>query len=74
MKIASAAQIRALDKATIEKEPITSYDLMERASKTFCDWFADNFSEDLPVWIFCGTGNNGGDGLAIARIFQKRLI
>lgn len=74
MKIASAAQVRDLDKATIEKEPISSYDLMERASKVFAVWFAENFSEDCPVWIVCGKGNNGGDGLAVARLLQKRFF
>ena len=74
MKILSAAQIRALDQYTIEQEPIPSIDLMERASLTFVDWFVHKFSDDtVPVSIFCGPGNNGGDGLAVARLLYRRF-
>lgn len=73
MKILSAPAIRALDQFTIENEPIASIDLMERAAKVFSDWFAERFSEDKKVVIFCGTGNNGGDGLAVARRLSERF-
>jgi hydroxyethylthiazole kinase-like uncharacterized protein yjeF len=68
MKILSADQIRALDAFTIHNEPISSIDLMERASATFVDWFIERFKPDREVFIFCGPGNNGGDGLAVARL------
>ena len=69
MKIFSATQIRKLDAYTIEHEPIKSIDLMERASLTFVDWFTQNFPpETHKISIFVGPGNNGGDGLAIARL------
>jgi hydroxyethylthiazole kinase-like uncharacterized protein yjeF len=68
MKIFSAAQIREADEFTIEHEPIKSINLMERASRAFADWFEVNFDKSRCVYIFCGTGNNGGDGLAIARM------
>ena len=69
MKILSAKQIRALDAYTIDNEPITSLNLMERASKTFADWFIEKFpTGHYNIHIFCGPGNNGGDGLAIARL------
>ncbi len=72
MKILSAKQIRELDKFTIENEPISSLELMERASISFSKWYRDNFEKDQIVRILCGPGNNGGDGLAIARLlFQK---
>lgn len=67
MKIFSAPVIRVLDAYTIKHEPIMSIDLMERASAAFSDWFIRTFSEAVPVYVFCGPGNNGGDGLAIAR-------
>lgn len=74
MKIFSSVQIKAWDKYTIENEPITSIDLMERASKTFVEWFVKKFpNEDLPIYIVCGNGNNGGDGLAIARLLQQKF-
>ena len=70
VKILSAEQIRALDKATIENEPVSSIDLMERASREFVTWFTEKFNALNKVGIICGTGNNGGDGLAIARMLE----
>ncbi|WP_027002144.1 bifunctional ADP-dependent NAD(P)H-hydrate dehydratase/NAD(P)H-hydrate epimerase [Hugenholtzia roseola] len=70
MKILTAAQTRLADRYTIEHEPIASIDLMERASQKITDWLLFHiFSEDYEkrVLVFCGTGNNGGDGLAVAR-------
>ena len=72
-KVLSAEQIRALDTYTIQQEPIPSLELMERASRRFCEWFTLQFTNlDKPIWIFCGSGNNGGDGLAIARLLQEQ--
>ncbi len=68
MKILNASQIRAADQYTIENEPILSIDLMERASRAFVMKFTELFTTKKPVLIFCGTGNNGGDGLAIGRM------
>ena len=69
MKIFSATQIRELDAYTIAHEPIASIDLMERAAFAFVQWFLEKFDDrDIPVVIFCGPGNNGGDGLAVARM------
>ncbi|WP_428327421.1 NAD(P)H-hydrate dehydratase [Mucilaginibacter sp.] len=64
-----AAQIREADAYTIAHEPITSIDLMERASKAFVGWFVNHFPDKKKaISVYCGTGNNGGDGLAIARM------
>lgn len=71
MKILSAAQIREADRFTIENEKIASIDLMERASIAFCKKFESLFQSPT-VKIFCGIGNNGGDGLAIARILKEK--
>ncbi|MEN7546672.1 NAD(P)H-hydrate dehydratase [Rapidithrix thailandica] len=68
MKILNAQQIKELDAFTIRHEPIASIDLMERASGQFADWFIQKFPNNTPVLIFCGVGNNGGDGLAVARM------
>lgn len=72
MKILSAAQTKALDAYTISNEPISSIDLMERASASFVEWFMLQFSRDQPILLFCGTGNNGGDGLAIGRMLHEK--
>lgn len=71
MKILSAAQIREADEFTIKNEPIASIDLMERASRAFSDWYMERLSPKKPVLVFCGMGNNGGDGLAIARMLLE---
>lgn len=68
MKILTAPQIREADAYTIQHEPIASIDLMERASQAFCQWFEGKFESSAPILVFCGMGNNGGDGLAISRI------
>ena len=80
MKIFNAEQIRAWDAYTIQNEPIRSVDLMNRAAQAFIHWFTGLYSDTRrPVCVFAGTGNNGGDGLAAARLlhhqsFEVRLI
>ncbi|MFT3844070.1 MAG: NAD(P)H-hydrate dehydratase [Lacibacter sp.] len=68
MKIFSAQQIRDWDAYSIEQEPVASIDLMERASSRCVEWLIHNHYTTRPVHIFCGKGNNGGDGLAVARM------
>jgi len=72
MKVLSAQQIQQWDAFTIENEPIASIDLMERAAQRCVDWIALNRFIDHPIKIFCGKGNNGGDGLAIARLLMEQ--
>lgn len=72
MKILTAEQIRSLDKYTIENEPVASIDLMERAAQAFTEAFCELVRTNEPVMVFCGMGNNGGDGLAIARQLIER--
>ena len=72
LKILSAAQIKALDAYTIEEGSIASIDLMERACRAFLNWFVDHFDSPNTVGIVCGTGNNGGDGLGVARMLKDR--
>ncbi len=67
MKILSTQQIKEADRYTIEKEPILSIDLMERAASRAAEWILREIGADNDFAIFVGPGNNGGDGLVIAR-------
>ncbi len=68
MKIFTSAQIHELDKYTVEHEPITSLNLMERAAKALTRAIEEEWSNRTPVVVFAGPGNNGGDALAVARM------
>ena len=68
MKIFSAAQIKKWDAFTISHEPVLSIDLMERAATACYLWLIHNGHTEKHFQIFCGKGNNGGDGLALARL------
>lgn len=70
LKVLDAEQIRQADQFTIKNEPIHSIDLMERASEVFVRWFTHRFDVDSPIVVFCGVGNNGGDGLVICRLLN----
>jgi ADP-dependent NAD(P)H-hydrate dehydratase / NAD(P)H-hydrate epimerase len=74
MKILTAEQIREWDRYTIRHEPVASLDLMERAVGKCVEWLQEKNLLDLPVAIICGKGNNGGDGLAIARMLAQQNI
>jgi NAD(P)H-hydrate epimerase len=72
LKILSVQQIRELDKFTIENEPIAPIDLMERACHAFVHWFVQHVRIEKKIGIVCGTGNNGGDGMGVARLLLER--
>ncbi|MFG6687877.1 NAD(P)H-hydrate dehydratase [Mariniflexile sp. HNIBRBA6329] len=68
MKIFSKEQIYEGDKLTVERQNITSTDLMERAGAQIFNWMHMRLQgAQVPIHIFCGIGNNGGDGLVLAR-------
>ena len=73
MKILSAAQTRQLDQATIQEQGITSAELMERAAQALLRWFGHEYGNHNPTetLLLCGPGNNGGDGLALARLLHE---
>lgn len=74
MKILSSNQIREADAYTIANKPIASLDLMEQASMACFNAIQNKLAEkltDQPIHIFCGIGNNGGDGLVMARYFKE---
>lgn len=72
MKIFTAAQIKACDAYTIHSTRISSWELMERAATACADWLQTSFPADALYVVLCGTGNNGGDGLAITRLLHQR--
>ena len=66
MKILSPEQLHQADQKTIENEKIASWQLMERASLKAVEKLKEILPNDCKVTILAGSGNNGGDGLAIA--------
>ena len=71
MKLFRTDQIKQIDGMTIKEEPISSVDLMERAAGQVVRWYLSKFERSRRVFIFIGPGNNGGDGLAIARLLES---
>ncbi|MBW8360939.1 MAG: NAD(P)H-hydrate dehydratase [Kaistella sp.] len=71
MKIFSAPQIKKADLYTIENEPVSSLALMEQAAESCVRFLTAAFKENPVFSVFCGNGNNGGDGFAIARILYQ---
>ena len=72
MKIFTSAQIHELDQYTIEHEPISSLDLMERAAHALTQAIVTAWPDTMPVIVFAGPGNNGGDALAVARLLAEK--
>lgn len=72
MQILSSEQIRQWDLYTIKNEPVSSINLMERAAAGCFDWLKENRYLNNSFVIFCGKGNNGGDGLALARMLYAQ--
>lgn len=72
MKIFPSATIKELDAYTIENEPVASIDLMERAAKALAHAIASQWNNTVPVTVFAGPGNNGGDALAVARLLAEK--
>jgi hydroxyethylthiazole kinase-like uncharacterized protein yjeF len=68
MKILTAAEMQACDRATAEKFGIPSIDLMRAASRAVADFARSCFPRARRITVLCGRGNNGGDGLMTARL------
>lgn len=69
MKIFSAEQLYEADKTTVEKQEITSEALMERAGTQIFNWLHKRMQgSPVPIHVFCGIGDNGGDGLVVGRL------
>ena len=71
MKILTGQQIAQADSLTIRNEGIEPLDLMERAAEQIALWICQNIDQSQRLLFFTGKGNNGGDGLAAARILHN---
>ena len=74
MKIFNSTQIHELDRYTVEHEPITSLDLMERAAKAIALTIMQRWPKEAPFVVFAGPGNNGGDALAMQSAFSFSIF
>src|SRR5262249_19211534 len=74
MKILTAQQMREMDRLTVERCGIPYPALMETAGARVVEAIMENCgsAEDKSFAIFCGKGNNGGDGAVIARLLFMR--
>lgn len=71
MKIFTSKQIHEWDAYTIEQEGISSLDLMERSAVALTDAITRRWDKNVPIIVFAGPGNNGGDALAVARLLAQ---
>jgi len=71
MKIFTTDQIKFIDNYTILNEPIPSVELMERAAGRLFSWYVNRFERNRKIFVFAGPGNNGGDGLSLARMLSQ---
>ena len=69
--VLAASQIREADSYTILNEPICSADLMVRAASKCIGYISERFDFHTSFLVICGQGNNGGDGLVIARLLHE---
>ncbi len=72
MKIVTAAEMRAIDRATSERFGVPLLTLMENAGAAFADYVLSQHPKAENVVVFCGKGNNGGDGFVAARRLQEQ--
>ncbi len=72
MKIVTAAEMRAIDRATSERFGVPSLTLMENAGAAVAEHVLANYGGARKIVVFCGKGNNGGDGFVAARLLHQR--
>lgn len=71
IKIYTTDERRGVDAYTIQQQGISSLELMERAGQQCAYWIMSRYTRSHPVYIFCGKGNNGGDGWVVARYLAR---
>src|SRR6266705_6714248 len=74
MKALTAAEMREVDRLTTERGGIPTLQLMDNAGKAVADFLRSSFADAAckGAVVLCGKGNNGGDGLVVARLLQER--
>ena len=72
MKIVSAEEMRAIDRATSERYGVPSLTLMENAGTAVADYAFSHPAASGQIAVVCGKGNNGGDGFVAARRLHER--
>lgn len=68
MKIVSSEQMKSIEKKSMNKNSIRSIILMENAARGVVENCKDEIERSESIIVFCGSGNNGGDGFAVARL------
>ncbi len=71
MKVLSAAEMQMCDRVTTERFGVPSIDLMRTASAAVAEFAQRQFREARRVTVLCGRGNNGGDGMMVARLLSE---
>ena len=73
MKVLTAAQMREADRLTTERYGISSLQLMENAGAAIAEFLFEKFAGlgQRKIVVLCGKGNNGGDGLVVARLLKE---
>src|SRR5947207_4232278 len=74
MKILTAQQMQSIDARATQRCGIPSLVLMENAALAVVDAIFEHYRDCERAAIFCGTGQNGGDGLAVARHLENRGV
>jgi len=76
MKVLTAAEMQRLDRLTSERYGVPSLALMEHAGRSVADFLVERFSplKEHNITVICGRGNNGGDGLVIARLLRAQNL
>jgi len=74
MKILTASQMQRIDRLTTERYGVPSLTLMENAGRRMVEFLSERFAplERQRIAILCGRGNNGGDGLVVARMLREQ--
>ena len=74
MKILTASQMQRIDRLTTERYGVPSLTLMENAGRGVLEFLVERFRplEQHRIVILCGRGNNGGDGMVVARLLREK--